>query len=124
MSLFRAPSTFATERRAMLRTRVECPAQLHLSGGMRPVTMVDLSESGAKLQSDNPPKPGVAGLLKWGPHEAFGQVVWVTGDTCGVKFDRPIERGVVLETVELEEQPSGPVAAVGNIPIGKKRSRP
>src|SRR5690349_18734216 len=98
MGLFHAPSVFASERRATLRTKVECPAQLHLSGGMRPVTMIDLSEQGAKLQTDNPPKPGVAGLLKWGPHEAFGQVMWVTGDSCGIKFDRAIARGVVLET--------------------------
>jgi hypothetical protein len=112
------------DRRAANRTRIECPANLHLTIGVRQGMLWDLSTTGARIHTDNPPRTGTTALLKWQTHEAFCKVVWTTENQCGVQFDRPIARTLVDETVEEVEQPSGPVAAVGNIPLGQKRSRP
>lgn len=106
-----------------MRSRVECPAQLHLTIGMRQGMLWDLSETGARLHTPEPPRAGTTALLKWNGHEAFCKVMWATEDMCGLAFDRPLKPGMLDGTVQ-DNPPAGPVAAVTNIPLGQKRSRP
>ena len=111
------------ERRLTERSPVECRAQLHLTIGIRVGVLLDLSESGARIQTDSPPRVGTTALLKWETHEAFCKVMWAKDDMCGVAFDRPLKQTMLLETLQQNSRPAGPIAAVGNIPLGQKRSR-
>jgi hypothetical protein len=123
-SLPAAAATHPADRRGAARSRLECAALLQLTVGNRSGMLWDLSTGGARFQTDNPPPVGMTALLKWHSHEAFCQVVWKTADACGIAFHRPLSPSLVDNTVQEEEARSGPVAAVGNIPLGQKRSRP
>jgi hypothetical protein len=83
----------------------------------------ELSITGARFQTAEPPQAGLSGMLRWHTHEAFCRVVWSTGGVCGLAFDRPLKRHLLDDTLEHDAR-TGPVAAVGKIPLGQKRSRP
>src|SRR3569623_3558780 len=125
MAPFRAAvATVPAERRGAERSRRERPAQLHLTVGIRLGTLWDLSTAGARFETDNPPPVGMTAFLKWQDHEAFCKIVRATSDSCGLMFDRPLSSALVDDSVEEEIKRCGPIAAVGNIPLGQKRSRP
>jgi hypothetical protein len=113
----------SAERRLADRTQVGCPAQLHLTTGIRVGTLWDLSQTGARVHTAEPPRPGTTALLKWQANEAFCKVVWSRDDMCGIAFDRPLKDGMVSETLREQIHRAGPVASVGKIPLGQKRSR-
>ena len=114
----------AAERRTSVRSRVSCPVQLQLPSGQRIGCMVDLSERGARIQVDNPPRAGASVILEWMCYDAICKVVWATEDSCGLIFEKEISPARVLEVQQHREEFSGPVAEVSNIPLGQKRSRP
>ena len=116
-------ATVPAERRGAIRNPVECPAQLHLTVGIRPGMVADLSTSGARFQTDNPPPTGMTALLKWQDYEAFCKVVWSRDGMCGVQFDRPLSPAMLDGTLQEDARRNGPIAAVGNIPLGQRRSR-
>lgn len=124
-----APAQLPAERRAVGRARTDCPTRLQTPVKTWDGRLWDLSEVGARVQVQNPPQEGALVLLSWQSTELFCRVVWSADDMCGVLFERPISRTVVLETLgepisELDlVSGSGPAASVGNIPIGKRRSR-
>lgn len=120
-----AQAQLPIERREAGRARTDCPARLRTPGGDWYGRLWDLSETGARVQIQNPPAQGVTCLIGWQANELFCRVVWSAHDMCGVLFERPISRAVVMETLgEPEpEMPSGPAASVGNIPVGRRRSR-
>lgn len=126
MSLYPAEDSGAyVDRRGSARFRIRMPAQLRMPSGTKHGTLSDISEGGAKLVMDNPPAQGASVLLVWGSHEEFCKVMWIAEDSCGLQFERPISRAVVVETTGQEyEAPSGPVAQLHNIPLGRKRARP
>ena len=113
------------ERRAVGRASTDCPARLRTPGGDWHGRLWDLSESGARVQVENPPAQGVTCLIGWRENELFCRVVWSADDMCGVLFERPISHATVMETLgePVPEAPSGPAASVSNIPIGTRRSR-
>ena len=117
-------STVPAERRQAERKRVGCPAQLHLTSGIRVCMLMDLSTSGARIQLGDALRVGAEGLLKWQSHEAFCSVVWVADGMVGLMFDRALAPAMLDETLkEEEERRTGPIASVRNIPLGQKRSR-
>lgn len=111
------------ERRGAERNRVGCPAQLHLTTGIRVCVLWDLSTSGARIELGDALRVGAEGLLKWQSHEAFCTVVWVADGMVGLMFDRALGTAMLDETLREEERRSGPVASVRNIRLGQKRSR-
>jgi len=127
MPLYPAEDTSAyIDRRESARFRIRMPAQLRMPSGTKHGTLADISEGGAKLVMDHPPAQGASVLLVWGSHEEFCKVMWVAEDSCGLRFERPIPRSVVVETTgqEFAPPPAGPVAQLHNIPLGRKRARP
>ena len=120
-----APEPLPIERRNAGRARADCPARLQTPGGNWYGRLWDLSETGARVQVENPPAQGVMCLISWQANEVFCKVVWSAEDMCGVQFERPLARAIVMETLgEPEpEAPAGPVASVGNIPVGQRRQR-
>ena len=126
MGIFRREDgALRMDRRAKPRLRVDCEARLLMASGDWPGMLVNLSEDGAQLEMANPPRQGLSALLNWGEHEYYGKIAWVKGMSFGFTFERPISSVVVLDTVaqDREEEPSGPVANPGNIPLGRKRIR-
>lgn len=124
-----ARAQLPAERRAVGRARTDWPARLQTPVKTWDGRLWDLSEAGARVQVYNPPQEGTLVLLSWQSAELFCRVIWSADDMCGVLFERPISRAVVLETLgEPVSEPdvvsgSAPAASVGKIPIGKRRSR-
>jgi hypothetical protein len=84
----------------------------------------DLSETGARVQIENPPERGDIILLRWLAFDALSRVVWSSEDMCGLAFERPLDRAIVAQTIGDEEpEDPGPTASVGNIPVGTRRAR-
>ncbi|WP_171032996.1 PilZ domain-containing protein [Qipengyuania marisflavi] len=112
-----------TDRRSVRRWVVDCEAALKMLGGDRLGRLSDLSETGARLELDQPPAQGASGLLVWSDQEHFCKIIWVKQTSCGVLFERQIARSVVEATAKAVDVPTGPVADFSNIPLGQKRSR-
>ena len=123
MKFAQAVTQTSQERRANERSRVSCAARLRTSYSNWVGHLWDISITGARFQVENPPKSGVTALLEWEPAEAMCKVVWSMGDVCGLQFERPLKQSVVDRCTSKEEA-TGPVASVGNIPLGKRRTRP
>lgn len=105
--------------------RTDCPVRLQTPVGRWHGRLWDLSEAGARVQVEKPPAQGAMVLIAWRDNEMFCRVVWSADDMCGVVFERPISRSIVLETLgeDHAEPESAPAASVANIPIGQRRSR-
>ena len=101
MSLFRrSPKVVTEDRRTFPRHKVDCRAGLVTSTGDRAGRLVDISQNGASLKTDDAPQVGCSALLEWtGPagsrHEAFSKVVWVRGDLCGLEFERVLTKAEI-----------------------------
>lgn len=110
------------DRRVARRYVVDCPARLVMSGGDRDGRLTDLSEHGARLETASPPPAGTTGFLRWEGEEHYCAVVWTGEGRCGIKFERPIAHGLVETTCSHVEVTLRPVATVGRIPLGQRRS--
>jgi len=86
-------------RRGKARLRAGIPASLLTLDGRQTVSLLDLSESGARLKVKDHTEIR-NGILKWLDFEVFGSVVWRKGEIVGVQFDKPIESDWVLDTRE------------------------
>jgi hypothetical protein len=85
-------------RRGKARLRLGIPAQLLSLHGRSRVTLLDLSETGARIRYSGEPVRDV--VVEWLGYEAFGKVVRRSGGDLGVRFDDPIAERWVLETRE------------------------
>ncbi len=63
----------------------------------------DLSLTGAGLQIADGIAIGEDVLIEWGRFEAFGQVVHVRRNLCGVNFDECILPSVLLATRDMDD---------------------
>ena len=118
---FAPQPSFVAERRGAARSRVAGEARLQTPGGDWQGLLWDLSESGARIQVENPPSVGATALLKWEANEWMCKVVWTIGDMCGVAFERKI---AVAAVRSAPAERTGPRASLDNIPLGQRRSRP
>lgn len=111
------------DRRIARRYLVDCPARMVMAGGDREGRLSDLSEHGARLDTAQPPAAGATGFLRWGNEEHYCKVIWSSDGRCGLRFDRPIALAVVEAACSHVEVSLKPIAAVGRIPLGQRRSR-
>jgi hypothetical protein len=111
------------ERRSAVRTPVECPARLQTPSCDWSARLADISQRGARLRLSNPPRAGVSALLKWSVNEVFCVVAWANKDACGVSFERPIAREIVLETIGENFEATVPAADLSKIRPGVRRMR-
>lgn len=42
-------------------------------------------------------------LLRWGPHEAFGTIVWDRDGLRGVQFDQALPAAVLIATRDMQD---------------------
>lgn len=123
MSLYEARIRAAQmERRRSARFTVDISAVLRTVSGDRPCRMANISDNGAKLEMEIPPRKGVTGWLVMGAQELYCTVVWSRDGDCGIEFDRPLPHASLIAIAGDQVRAAGPVANAGNIQMGRKRS--
>ena len=114
--------SLAVDRRGSSRTSVEFPARLQTTGGNWSGKLSDFSETGARLRIVTPPKAGTQALLKCGSDEIFCKIAWASDDSCGIAFDRPIPRALVLEIAGVASNAVVAPAGSGKVFAGMNRA--
>lgn len=95
------------------RSPVRLSASLQALNCSRPVTLLDVSHTGAKMGMPEPMYRGQEVWLKVAEMQIFGTVRWVRGRNCGIAFDAP------LSDKELAHfQNRGRPVAVGGVRLG------
>lgn len=112
------------ERRASRRVQVTCSAELLTMTTQTAGKLADISQAGARFEADDPPGAGATAVLRWGDHETVCTIAWSQGGACGLSFARPLSAEVVAETAAMNRVFELPIASVGNITQGRKRSMP
>ena len=92
-------TTTEKRRRQRPRLRVGISARLETLSGVCDVQLLDLSQTGARLQTLRP-NPGRSVILRWLDFEAYGDVVWEASGLLGMKFDPPLTSEIILATRE------------------------
>ncbi|GGD98117.1 hypothetical protein GCM10011515_17390 [Tsuneonella deserti] len=87
-------------RRQRPRLRVGITSRLETLDGVAHVQLLDLSQTGARLQTQAP-GTGRSGILRWLDFEAYGDIVWQDGLFAGLKFDPPLTSETILATRSL-----------------------
>ena len=87
-------------RRNCPRLRLGIPAKLETLEGTRSVRLVDISQTGAKIDCPGAKRIGQA-MLRWLDFEVFGETVWSDEDLLGMHFDRPLSPSVIFATRQL-----------------------
>lgn len=98
----RSPGSLHAGRRKRSRLRVRLPARLVTRCDTQSVVLCDLSLHGAQVTTKNPLKLGSEAVLEWSGFEAFGEVVWCSGDRCGLSFFDDITPQMLLDTRDLD----------------------
>ena len=106
-----AETAHPTGRRASPRARICLPARLEAVSGVYAAQLVNLSCAGAAAALDAPLKPGMDVVVKCGPIDAFGVVIWARDGRCGIEFDEPIETEVVVAARTASEHKDALVRA-------------
>jgi len=97
------------------RSPVRLSASLQALNCSRPVTLLDVSNTGAKMTMPEPMYRGQEVWLKVSDVQIFGIVRWVRGYNCGIVFDAPLSdrqlaafqsrgRTVAMDGVSREDQ--------------------
>ena len=84
-------------RRKNARLRMGIPASLVTIDGREQITLLDLSQTGARLCLSRSARLS-NGVLKWLGFEAFGSAVWRDETVVGLQFDEPIALDWLLDT--------------------------
>ena len=110
-----------SERRRSARFTIDIPVVLRTVTGDRSCRMENISDKGAKLETDNAPNEGVSCWLLLGEEEIYCKVIWSSENACGIEFDRAIGENRLLAITGAKAKPTKPIANAGNIQMGRKR---
>lgn len=110
-----------TERRRSARFVIDIPVVFRTISGDRECRMANISDNGAKLETNVPPSEGVSGWLIMGSQEVYCSVIWANDNTCGVQFERAITEDTLIEIAGEKVKETLPVANTGNIQMGRRR---
>jgi hypothetical protein len=77
-------------RRAELRASIRLPVSIETLDGVKRISLLEASLSGARLEGAGLPPVGKDVVLLCGDVEAFGTIAWTAGERCGLHFDEPI----------------------------------
>lgn len=98
-------------RRSHPRLRLGLPARLETLFGTWDVQLVDLSQTGARLDVAVRPKVRT-GVLKWLGFEAMGDVVWRNDHLLGMTFDEQVSLETIVATRDADPSVIGEVELV------------
>jgi hypothetical protein len=77
-------------RRSEPRAYVVLPALTQALSGHRSVKLLDVSQTGARIEADDLPPVGRDIVLKCAGIDTIGKVTWAASGRCGVHFYEPI----------------------------------
>ena len=77
-------------RREAPRSDIRLAVSLHAVNCSHPVTLLDVSRTGARMSMPEPMYRGQQVWLKTPAVQLFGFVCWVRGRNCGIRFDEPL----------------------------------
>jgi hypothetical protein len=97
--------------------RLRTPASSHVG------QLVDLSQTGAKLELDVLPRIGATAILQWSSEGCFCKVVRANGSLCEVTFETPIRHEVLIATTGTRSECNDSTLDVQRIPAGRRRSQ-
>lgn len=81
------PEPDAVAERQALRTHLFVTATLCSADGSVPARVRNLSPNGAQIEAAQLPAPGTRVVLKRGPLQASGRIVWQSGPKAGIAFE-------------------------------------
>lgn len=84
-------------RRQHPRLRLAIEARLITTWGQYLVRLENLSLTGAHVSRPRTEKFGRC-VLKWYEYETWGELVWMRGTYCGIRFDRELPEKLVIQT--------------------------
>ena len=84
-------------RRSNPRAVIGLRTTTEMLSGRSEATLLNLSAAGAQLKGEALPALGKDVLVRCGPMEVFGTVVWEEKHRCGIQFDEPITPKEVAE---------------------------
>lgn len=87
-------------RRGDARLRLGIPATLVTVHGHKAVTLINLSQTGARVRLASP-LPVSGGILKWIDFQVFGSTTWQNGRELGISFEDPIDPDWLVATRAL-----------------------
>lgn len=90
-------------KRGASRLRLRLPAFADMHSGTVRVVLCDISLGGAKVFTHGALPVAREVLLRWGPHEAFGTIVWERDGLRGVQFDQLLPAAVLIATRDLQD---------------------
>ncbi len=96
-------------RRTSPRAHIVLPATVDALSGHRRTSLLDISQTGARLEGSDLPAVGKDVILKCGEIDTFGTVVWSVSGRCGLLFDEPISTKelIALRHVAVAAEQSG-----------------
>jgi len=88
-----------TQNRRSRRSNLLMQATIETAGRALCVTLRNLSSEGARVHGDELPIEGADLLFRKGELAVPGRIIWQRGRQAGIKFDRKLDPGVVLNHV-------------------------
>ncbi|QIK78030.1 PilZ domain-containing protein [Sphingomonas piscis] len=88
-----------TERREANRSSVLLMRTLVHGDKESVVRLLNLSEGGASVQSNDLPPPGFPVALRRGENSIRGHIAWKRGEEAGLQFESPVTRSEVLRPI-------------------------
>lgn len=97
----RADDSERRGRRAEPRANIVLPASAEALNGRQPLSLIEVSRAGARLEGADLPAVGKGVILRCGTIDAFGMVAWAVDGRCGVQFDEPLGTQQLIEIRHL-----------------------
>ncbi|MFL6752605.1 MAG: PilZ domain-containing protein [Sphingomicrobium sp.] len=96
-------------RRADPRAYILFAGLVEALNGHVPITLLDVSRKGARLEGERLPPVGKEIILRCGGIDTFGTIAWAAGDRRGMQFDEPISASelVALRDIAVAAEQSG-----------------
>ena len=106
------PGQRAANRRRIERTELSLLGRMQTLHGTRTVQLHDVSCWGAMVEGAPPTSSaGSEAILKCHELDVFATVQWVSGETCGIRFDAPIRDAAIEAFKAMSAQLSGDEAS-------------
>ncbi|NVE93416.1 PilZ domain-containing protein [Altererythrobacter lutimaris] len=84
-------------RRGAARARLALPGRMVTFDGTTSCMILDVSQTGAQIGCDEPPRVGAMAVIEFPPIEFFGNVAWALDTRFGMHFDEPLDQEMVIE---------------------------